>query len=71
MSGMRRRDFITLVGSAAAYPLAARAQQSGMPVVTLINAQRADTAFAADFRKGLSQAGLTEGKDSLDCLVYR
>jgi putative ABC transport system substrate-binding protein len=65
---MRRREFLALTGSAvAAWPLAARARQSAanMPVVTLINARKADaaTALAAEFRKGLGQAGLTEGKD--------
>jgi putative tryptophan/tyrosine transport system substrate-binding protein len=65
---MRRRKFIKLVGGAAvAWPLAARAQQpaANMPVVTLVNARRADAAIAliAEFRKGLSQTGLTEGRD--------
>jgi putative tryptophan/tyrosine transport system substrate-binding protein len=65
---MRRREFIKMVvGSAASWPLACRAQQplSGMPVITLINARKADAGapVAAEFRKGLSQAGFTEGKD--------
>ena len=65
---MRRREFITLFGcTAAAWPLAARAQQSvaNVPIVTFINARRADNGagVAAEFRKGLSQTGLTEGKD--------
>ncbi len=65
---MRRRDFIALLaGTAATWPLEARAQQSGanIPVVTLINARKADVAeaLASDFRKGLSQTGLTEGRD--------
>ena len=65
---MKRREFITLIGIAAtAWPLAARAQlpSTATPVVTLINARRADTgtAFAAEFRKGLSQTGFAEGQD--------
>ncbi len=63
---MRRRKFIKLMGGAAAvWPLAARAQQpaANTPVVTLINARRADAAsvLTSEFRKGLSQTGLTEG----------
>ena len=65
---MRRRDFITLVGgAAAAWPLGVRAQQStaNVPIVTFISGRRADAsaALAAEFRKGLSQTGVTEGKD--------
>jgi putative ABC transport system substrate-binding protein len=65
---MKRRQFIGVVGGfAVTWPLAARAQQpaGNMPVVTLVNARRADAAVAliAEFRKGLSQTGLTEGRD--------
>jgi len=64
---MRRRDFITLFGGIlVAWPLPARAQPiTNVPVITVVNARKADaaTALAAEFRKGLSQSGFVEGKD--------
>jgi putative ABC transport system substrate-binding protein len=66
MFGMRRRDFITLLGGvAAARPLATRAQQPTMPVVGYIHGGTADgnTRNTAAFRKGLSEIGYVEGQN--------
>jgi putative tryptophan/tyrosine transport system substrate-binding protein len=62
---MRRRDFIAGLGSAAASPMVARAQQPALPVVGVLNGSTADASpgHAAGFRKGLSETGYVEGQN--------
>jgi putative tryptophan/tyrosine transport system substrate-binding protein len=62
---MRRRDFITLISGAVAWPFAARAQQPALPVVGLIRDGSADAnaRYAAAFRKGLNEIGYIEGQN--------
>jgi putative ABC transport system substrate-binding protein len=62
---IRRRDFITIVGGAVAWPIAARAQQAATPVIGYLGATSAEayTNRLRSFRQGLSDTGYVEGRN--------
>jgi putative ABC transport system substrate-binding protein len=59
---MNRRDFVTLLGSAAAWPLAARAQQAALPVIGYLDPETLDPNLT-DFRRGLADLGYVAGQN--------
>src|SRR5437868_13396284 len=62
---MNRRQFITLLAGAAAWPLAARAQQRALPVIAYLSSRTADSdaSMLVSVRRGLADVGYAEGRN--------
>jgi putative ABC transport system substrate-binding protein len=60
---MKRREFITLLGGTAAWPLAVRAQQTAMPVIGYLSGREANDKLEAAFRRGLKETGFVEDQN--------
>jgi putative tryptophan/tyrosine transport system substrate-binding protein len=70
---MRRREFIAGLGSAAAWPRTARAQQSAVPVIGYLDGGSLDSLgeWVAAFHRGLSESGYVEGRNLFDHISTR
>jgi putative ABC transport system substrate-binding protein len=62
---MRRREVMSLIGGAAVWPLAARAQQRALPVIAYLSSRTADSdaSMLVSFRRGLGDVGYAEGRN--------
>jgi len=68
---LKRRDFITLIGGVIAWPFAARAQQSTIPVIGYLNSRSpdGDAPYKAGFHRGLKEAGFVEPQNVPSSIV--
>ena len=70
---MRPREFLRVIGGAAAWPVVARAQQAAMPVVGFLSQRAPNDApqFTAAFRQGLKNLRLCRGSERLNRISVR